>query len=187
MLKRSSSYITIEMELTESDKIAYIKSVKLQRTLLQCLIDAIYYFLTSYPPILFFRHLFEKLHTYNYLCIMDATSGVLQTSKNNYILLDDSAVNIYMTNNTTLRINYENISHFKFDKHLLILQVLGTYTIDTNTIKLTNETTEIFITSPQAMTCFEDIRRYMNYNVKYNYKTINLDVLDYYIASKKTN
>ena len=188
MHNRKNSFIVIDIySKMELDNIKYVKTLKLNKSIYQALVDVLYFYITCYFTIV--KTYCKKFYEYKYLEIRNSKNKI-EFSRNytNDLIINDTSISIFIGNNS-LDIPYENITQFKINNknNMLELFILGKinisdtdYTLETNCeickiYLIINDNNLLYST---VTDCFNNIKKYLYYHIKYN--EFDYNILDYY-------
>jgi len=191
MHNRKNSFVVIDIyKEMDPNNIKFVKALKLNKSLYQTLVDIIYFYLTCYFTTV--KTSFQKFYEYTYLeirSINNYDNTLIFTRKYiNELIIYDTGICIYI-GNEKLNIPYENIMQFNIDIkiNLLVLTILGKIIINENscTLETNSEIHQIYllINNSNVQNCFNNIKNYLYYHLKYN--EFDYNILEYYSKIKQ--
>ena len=191
MHNRKNSFVVIEIyKEMDIENIKFVKALKLNKSFYQTVVDILYFYISCYFTIV--KTAFQKFYEYKYLEIRNVNNYdnplVFNRKYINELIINDTGICIYI-GNEKLKIPYENLIQFNIDTkiNLLVLTVLGKIIIHENSVTLetNSEINQIYLlinnnlfNNSNVQNCFNNIKKYLYYHLKYN--EFDYNILEYY-------
>ena len=191
MHNRKNSFVVIEIyKEMDIENIKFVKALKLNKSFYQTVVDILYFYISCYFTIV--KTAFQKFYEYKYLEIRNVNNYdnplVFNRKYINELIINDTGICIYI-GNEKLNIPYENLIQFNIDTkiNLLVLTVLGKIIIHENSVTLetNSEINQIYLlinnnlfNNSNVQNCFNNIKKYLYYHLKYN--EFDYNILEYY-------
>ena len=191
MHNRKNSFVVIEIyKEMDIENIKFVKALKLNKSFYQTVVDILYFYISCYFTIV--KTTFQKFYEYKYLEIRNVNNYdnplVFNRKYINELIINDTGICIYI-GNEKLNIPYENLIQFNIDTkiNLLVLTVLGKIIIHENSVTLetNSEINQIYLlinnnlfNNSNVQNCFNNIKKYLYYHLKYN--EFDYNILEYY-------